>query len=116
MHLKHVPGIELIADPVTKVLAGPELPHARKKLGMVNLGESAMDETKDVTPVTDKADTMQTNPECVLPVQDQTISRFIDSFQPINLKQGVDNEEPIQAEVCENSGCTPVLQFAEEEC
>ena len=37
--LKHVPGVELIADPLAKVLAGPELPKARKKLGMVNLGE-----------------------------------------------------------------------------
>ena len=31
VHLKHVHGIELIADPLTKVLAGTELPKARTK-------------------------------------------------------------------------------------
>ena len=41
VQLKHVPGIELIADPLTKVLVGPELPNARKKLGMVDVSEMA---------------------------------------------------------------------------
>ena len=41
-HLKHVPGIDLIADPLTKVLTGPELPSARKKLGMVDVSETAV--------------------------------------------------------------------------
>ena len=42
VNLKHVPGIELIAYPMTKVLAGPELPTARKKLGMVDVSEMAV--------------------------------------------------------------------------
>ena len=36
--LKHAPGTETVADHLTKVLAGPELPKARKKLGMIDLG------------------------------------------------------------------------------
>ena len=47
--LKHVPGTELIADPLTKVLAGPELPKARKKLGVIDLSESDSVEMVDGT-------------------------------------------------------------------
>ena len=39
VHLKHVPGVDLIADPLTNVVAGPELPKARKKLGMADSTE-----------------------------------------------------------------------------
>ena len=38
--LKHVPGTEIVADPLTKILSGPELPKARRKLGMVDIAES----------------------------------------------------------------------------
>ena len=37
--LKHVPGTEIVADPLTKLLAGPELPKARRKLGMIDINE-----------------------------------------------------------------------------
>ena len=38
--LKHVPGTEIVADPLTKILAGPTLPKARRKLGMVDINGS----------------------------------------------------------------------------
>ena len=37
--LKHVPGTELVAGPLTKVMAGPELSKARMKLGMIDINE-----------------------------------------------------------------------------
>ena len=49
VNLKHVPGVELIAYPLTKVLAGPELPKARKKLGMINVGDLVLGERGDET-------------------------------------------------------------------
>ena len=39
VNTQHVPGTEIVADPLTKVLAVPELPKARKKLGMIDLSE-----------------------------------------------------------------------------
>ena len=63
MHLKHVPGIELIADSLTKVLAGPELPRARKKLGMVDVSEMAEVEVYRGNQVTDEGPIIQVTKE-----------------------------------------------------
>ena len=44
VELTHVPGTENAADPLAKVLAGPELPKARLKLGMMDINDTEIRE------------------------------------------------------------------------
>ena len=73
VELKHVPGTEIVADPLTKILAGPELPKARKKLGMIGVSEVRPDESNVIAqcvdnlrkhPNVDTAEGIQNAEEC----------------------------------------------------
>ena len=73
IELKHVPGTEIVADPLTKILAGPELPKARKKLGMIDVSDVRPDESNVIAqcvgnlrkpPNVDSAEGAQGGEEC----------------------------------------------------